>query len=162
MKLRTFINSLFTLPIIGCTIPVVGNSPEEIKHRKDISNIQLKDYPIPVEKTLTCQYGEFEIRFTVTNQVLIPCKDLDGSLYYETNQYKTYNKVIAEVTLKNKPSQHQWRRHRFEGPLFTIDELDKRWNDDTKAIMAKLDSMKESDMEIITNVPFRTTVNDRS
>lgn len=38
MKLRTFLGSLLSLPLLGCAIPVVGNSPEEIKHRKLLQN----------------------------------------------------------------------------------------------------------------------------
>lgn len=40
MNFRIVIFALLLLCVAGCTIPVVGNSPEEVKHRKQLQEGQ--------------------------------------------------------------------------------------------------------------------------
>lgn len=44
MKLLLFV--MLCVILGGCTIPVVGNSPEEIQHRKQLEQQQHTDQPL--------------------------------------------------------------------------------------------------------------------
>ena len=147
MKLRAFLSSLFTIPIAACTIPVVGNSPEEVKHRKDISDVKLEDLEKPIEKKLTFMCGPYKVWMEITRNFIIPCGE-----YYEINVYGDLYKTIGEAILVHK-IETKSKRVRFEGPIFRKEDLDKQWNIDSINVMNLLATLKENQMDIITEYP---------
>src|SRR6266404_8335166 len=130
MNLRTFIFSLFTLPVIKQSNTVAK-----------ISGVSISELPKPVEKELRFTYGPYKVWMQITKNFIFLCND--GS--YEMNIYQDHYKVIGEAILIHGIETKQ-KRIRFEGKIFHQKDLDKQWEIDKINIMQLLDTLQESQM----------------